>query len=267
MMDDDAVWRALADPTRRALLDRLREGPCTTGALAAAFPVTRFAVMKHLDVLVEAGLVFVERRGRERLNYLNAVPLRRTYQHWMAPYAEAGTDTGTSTGPERTGASSTTAAPRTPGATMDIPSVLSGSLDVRTQIRVDAPRPKVFTSLLEIGTWWPHRSRSGSYVVLEPHVGGRFYEDWGTGGLLYGTVTGIAEDVLVSVHGPMGARAALAGRFTVELADLDDGAATVAALTHQAVGQLDDGLTEEYRRRWDAALHALRDHVAGRTTG
>lgn len=84
--DDEAVWRALADPTRRAILDHLRERAMTTGELTGHFPVTRFAVMKHLTVLVEAGLVLVERRGRERFNHLNPVPIRAIQQRWIRPY-------------------------------------------------------------------------------------------------------------------------------------------------------------------------------------
>ena len=71
------MWKALADETRRAILDILRKSPRTTGELAAQFPVTRFAVMKHLRVLVDAGLVLVERKGRKRWNVLNPVPIRR----------------------------------------------------------------------------------------------------------------------------------------------------------------------------------------------
>lgn len=260
-MDDAEVWRALADPTRRALLDQLRPGPRTTGALAAGFPVTRFAVMKHLDVLVEAGLVLVERRGRERLNYLNPVPIRRVYQRWMAPYAAsaapAGSPTGTSPGPRGWAES--------PGGDMDISAVLTGAVDVRTHLRVRAPRPRVYTSLLEIGSWWPHRFRDNSFVVLEPHVGGRFYEDWQSGGALYGTVTEIAEDERLSVTGPMGIREAVTGRFTVDLADTDDGQ-TVVTLVHHAFGRITERQSEEYRRGWDAVLGALGGHVAGRDT-
>lgn len=87
--DSEPIWRALADPTRRAILDELRRGPRTTGTLAEAFPTTRFAVMKHLAVLVETGLVTVERRGRERLNHLNPVPLRQVYERWVRPHADA----------------------------------------------------------------------------------------------------------------------------------------------------------------------------------
>jgi DNA-binding transcriptional ArsR family regulator len=90
MVDDlDAVFKALADPTRRRVLDLLKPGPRTTGALVAEFPqLSRFAVMKHLGVLEEAGLVLVRRQGRERFNYINTVPIRQVYERWMGPYAE-----------------------------------------------------------------------------------------------------------------------------------------------------------------------------------
>lgn len=89
---DGAVWRALADPTRRALLDRLRAGPLTTGRLAEGFPMTRFGVMKHLRVLIEAGLVLVEERGRERWHHIDAVPIRRLQERWLRPFAAAAAD-------------------------------------------------------------------------------------------------------------------------------------------------------------------------------
>jgi len=81
----DPVWKALADPTRRRILDLLRDRPRTTGDLCAAFPLTRFAVMKHLSVLKGAGLLTVRREGRERWNHLNAVPLRRMLEHYIGP--------------------------------------------------------------------------------------------------------------------------------------------------------------------------------------
>src|SRR5262245_8990234 len=81
---DDAVFRALADATRRSILDELRRGPRSTGDLADRHPeMSRFGVMDHLAVLVEAGLVVVERRGRDRLNHLNPVPIRRIQERWL----------------------------------------------------------------------------------------------------------------------------------------------------------------------------------------
>ena len=85
----DEVFKALADPTRRELLDQLfeRDGQ-TLSALEERLPMTRFGVMKHLKVLEEAGLVTTTRRGREKLHFLNPVPMRLIYDRWVSKYAE-----------------------------------------------------------------------------------------------------------------------------------------------------------------------------------
>jgi uncharacterized protein YndB with AHSA1/START domain len=89
MIDMETVFRALADPTRRALLDALfeRDGQ-TLVALTAAHDMTRIAVAKHLRLLEEAGLVVSRRRGREKLHYLNAVPIRLLHDRWVSKYTE-----------------------------------------------------------------------------------------------------------------------------------------------------------------------------------
>jgi uncharacterized protein YndB with AHSA1/START domain len=85
----DEVFRALADPTRRSLLDELfGEDGQTLSALEARVPMTRFGVMKHLKVLEEAGLVVTRRRGREKLHFLNPVPIRLVHDRWVSKYAE-----------------------------------------------------------------------------------------------------------------------------------------------------------------------------------
>lgn len=85
----DPVWKALSDPTRRAILDALRDGPRTTTELVELFPnLTRFAVMKHMDVLREAGLMQTRPEGRKRINSLNVVPIRQIYERWVSPYAD-----------------------------------------------------------------------------------------------------------------------------------------------------------------------------------
>src|SRR6201997_2302576 len=86
-MDD--VFRALADPTRRSLLDELfKEDGQTLSALEQRLPMTRFGVAKHLKVLEEAGLVTTRRRGREKLHFLNPVPIREVHDRWVSKYAE-----------------------------------------------------------------------------------------------------------------------------------------------------------------------------------
>jgi DNA-binding transcriptional ArsR family regulator len=85
----DAVWKALSDPTRRAILDLLRQGPRTTTELVEAFPkLSRFGVMKHIDVLRAAGLVETREEGRQRVNSLNVVPIRQIYERWVGRFEE-----------------------------------------------------------------------------------------------------------------------------------------------------------------------------------
>jgi DNA-binding transcriptional ArsR family regulator len=85
----DEVFRALADPTRRGLLDRLRERDGQTlTELESELPMTRFGVMKHLRVLEDANLVTTRRRGREKLHFLNPVPIRLIHDRWVSKYAE-----------------------------------------------------------------------------------------------------------------------------------------------------------------------------------
>src|SRR5215208_2758051 len=88
-MNVDEVFRALSDPTRRHLLDRLyeRDG-LSLSELERELPMTRFGVMKHLRVLEEANLVVTRRRGREKLHFLNPVPIRLVYERWVSKYAE-----------------------------------------------------------------------------------------------------------------------------------------------------------------------------------
>jgi DNA-binding transcriptional ArsR family regulator len=89
MADVDDVFKALADPTRRGLLDELfREDGQSLGALESRLPMSRFGVMKHLKVLEEAGLVTTRKRGREKLHFLNPVPIRLIHDRWVSKYAE-----------------------------------------------------------------------------------------------------------------------------------------------------------------------------------
>ncbi|HLJ99864.1 MAG TPA: metalloregulator ArsR/SmtB family transcription factor [Streptosporangiaceae bacterium] len=86
-MDDDRVFKALADPTRRLLLDKLfeRDGRTLT-ELESDLEMTRFGVMKHLRVLEDAGLVITRKRGREKLHFLNPVPIRLIHDRWIDKY-------------------------------------------------------------------------------------------------------------------------------------------------------------------------------------
>lgn len=85
---DDLIFKALGHRVRRSILDVLKVAPLTTGMLCSKFPdIDRCTVMQHLGVLEDAGLVVAERRGRERWNHLDALPLHAIHERWIGPYA------------------------------------------------------------------------------------------------------------------------------------------------------------------------------------
>ncbi|MEP3666209.1 MAG: helix-turn-helix transcriptional regulator [Roseibium sp.] len=87
--DSDLIFKALADDRRRRLLDLLKDAPQTTGVLCAAFPeLDRCTVMQHMRVLEAADLIIVQRKGRERWNHLNALPIRKIHDRWIGHYAQ-----------------------------------------------------------------------------------------------------------------------------------------------------------------------------------
>jgi DNA-binding transcriptional ArsR family regulator len=91
MADDDldGVWKALSDSTRRSILDFLRQGPRTTTEIVEAFPhLTRFGVMKHIEVLRAANLIHTREERRQRINSLNVVPIRQIYERWVGRFEE-----------------------------------------------------------------------------------------------------------------------------------------------------------------------------------
>jgi DNA-binding transcriptional ArsR family regulator len=90
LVDDlDPVWKALSDTTRRSILDFLRDRPRTTTEIVQSFPrLSRFGVMKHLDVLRQAHLVHTREAGRQRVNSLNVTPIRQIYERWVGPFQE-----------------------------------------------------------------------------------------------------------------------------------------------------------------------------------
>lgn len=89
----DAVFKALAAPVRRAMLDALKDSPLTTGDLCARFPaLDRCTVMQHLRVLEKAELVIAQRKGRERWNHLNPLPIKQIHERWIGSYAARAVD-------------------------------------------------------------------------------------------------------------------------------------------------------------------------------
>jgi DNA-binding transcriptional ArsR family regulator/uncharacterized protein YndB with AHSA1/START domain len=247
MTDDgpDAVWKALADPTRRRILDLLAEEPRTTGGLCEAFPLSRFAVMKHLGVLEAAGLVLVRRRGRERWNHLNAVPLRRIYERYIDPVSGRLAASLLALG--RTAERKALAmSPTLPSA-----AIATTTMAIEEEVVVAAPAARVFHAMTEeIDSWWSPRlyDEAPSRVVLEPHVGGRFYEESAGATALWAIVRRFEPGKKLMLDGPLGFDTPVAGISTFEL-DEHDGRTTVR-VSHRAIGEITAEQIAGYTEGW-----------------
>jgi DNA-binding transcriptional ArsR family regulator len=233
-----SLWRALADPTRRRILDLLRAGPAITGEIAAAFPISRIAVMRHLEVLAEAELVTSRKRGRERWHYLNAVPLELLHRRWAGP-AQAGFASGLIRLQEQV---------ETERAAVDLS---RPAVDVALDVVIAGSRHDVFASITErIGEWWgyPALDKRATGLSLEPSLGGRFVEQWGdSGGQLLATVTGLEPDRHVCLTGPFHFGLAL-GDAIFELED--DPGGTLVRFSFRAVGAIEPAVIEGIESGW-----------------
>jgi DNA-binding transcriptional ArsR family regulator len=225
------LWRALASPWRRRLLDLLRDGPATTGVLAAQIPeLSRFAVMQHLGILADAGVVLVERRGRDRFNYLNPVPLREWYERWVQPLADA--DAAALLMLKRTVET---------GDAMPIAAESVRTVRLAYELHIRASAQRTFEVMTRQSLdWFPHtyggeRVRA---VVLEPRVGGRHYEDWGgEQGHLYGQVTLFDPPRAWATRGRLSPGVVLDTEY--ELTE-EPGPVTVVRVAKVAVGPISD---------------------------
>ena len=220
------VWHALADPSRRQILDLLRVEPRTTGQLAARFPSTRFAVMKHLTVLEQAGLVVVRRQGRERWNHLNVVPLQMLYERWVKPY-------------EAVWAQKLTALK----SQLEESQMHSMIDTVEMKIVINASREKVWKALTANTTfWWPksyYSSPKTKAFHIEAKLGGRMYEDWGDGqGLIWYNVFGVDAPEAIHLEGCMAPPYGPAHTLLVLRLEEKDGA-TVLKLSDSTIGRTD----------------------------
>jgi uncharacterized protein YndB with AHSA1/START domain len=191
-MKPELIWRAVADPTRRRLIELLRDGPRTTGELCRSFPTTRFAVMKHLGVLERCGVVVVRRSGRQRWNVLDPEPLRSVEGRWP------GAPIGRGDRPARPDPLAEPDRAVAPPAEAGQPASV--------QVFIDAAPWRVFDALtVHVSAWWgaPHRATAeASNLVIEPQPGGRFIEEWGhRQGMLRGTVTAIRQDERLALSG------------------------------------------------------------------
>ena len=250
--DSGLLWRALADPTRRQILDLLRRRPLITGEIAAQFPVSRVAVMRHLDVLAGAGLVTSRKRGRQRWHYLNAVPLQKLHQRWAEP-AAAGF------------ASALLRLQDTVEAEGRHMEPIQPTVDVALDIEIAGPPAAVFAALTtDVGGWWGHpfvTARAQS-LALDAQLGGLFTERWENGGQVIASVTGWAQDEHLALTGSFHMGAGI-GVAAFELAE--SGAGTVLRLSFRAIGVVDAEVAGAMARAWAELAARLKGLVETRT--
>ena len=231
------IWPALADPTRRRILDLLLERPRITGEVAAYFRISRIAVMRHLTVLSDAGLIASRKRGRERRYYLNAITLRQIYRRWFDPLA-AGWVSGIlrlRDGVEGSG----------PGVESARPSV-----DIAFDVVIEGSTAAVFNALTQgPGAWWGHPMLrpEATGLTLEPRLGGLFVERWSHGGAVLAAVTQWATDHHLELTGPFHLGLGV-GVATFDLAR--EGEGTLLQFSFRAFGPIDPARARMFSEGW-----------------
>jgi DNA-binding transcriptional ArsR family regulator/uncharacterized protein YndB with AHSA1/START domain len=232
-----SLWRALADPTRRQILDLLTERPRITGEIASHFAISRIAVMRHLEVLSEAGLVTSRKRGRERWHYLNAVPLQELHRRWADP-AAAGFASALLRLQDTVEAE---------GRPME-PS--QRTIDIALDIEIAGTPASVFAALTkDVGGWWgpPFVTARANSLALDGRLGGLFTERWDNGGQVIASVTGWAQDEHLQLTGSfhMGVGVGVAAFDLTESA-----AGTLLQFSFRAIGVMDADVAEAMSRAW-----------------
>jgi DNA-binding transcriptional ArsR family regulator/uncharacterized protein YndB with AHSA1/START domain len=265
-MDEEfsQIWKALADPSRRVILDLLRERPRTTGEISneisSLFQVSRFAVMKHLAVLEQAGLIVVRREGRERWNHLNAIPLQSIYERWLKPY-----ESQWATAMLRMKQFVENSSERKDMMTEQ--TVVRPQLNfvqIEMDVTIQARPERVFQAIThDIASWWDETcTYKRGKMILEPEVGKRFYEDCGNGtGSLFGVVTLIEQNRLLEIEGHMGMEQPVQGIVRYEL--VPQGEATLLKFSHRAFGNMREGTRENFTQGWtDMIKRRLPEFIA-----
>jgi DNA-binding transcriptional ArsR family regulator/uncharacterized protein YndB with AHSA1/START domain len=230
--DEEApLWRALSDPTRRRILDLLRERPRITGEVASHFEISRIAVMRHLEVLADASLVTSRKRGRERWHYLNLVPLQRLHERWYDPLTA-----GWAAGLLRLQRAVEAEAGRVNQSEL--------AIDLALDVTIAGTPAAVFSALTgDPGGWWGHPflRPQATGLMLEPRIGGLLLERWEEGGAVVAAVTGWQDDRHLELTGPFHLGVAV-GVATFDLAPTDSG--TLLQFSFRAVGAVDPELAD-----------------------
>lgn len=245
------IWHALADPTRRRLIDRLAGGARTTSQLCENMPMSRFGVMKHLGILERAGLVIARRQGRLRLNHLNAAPLRALHRRWASARADAfadaainlATDIGVTDMPEGQA------------------SAQAEIVDIALEWPVEASVQRVWKALFErVETWWPaaHRAVGADAAMsLEPRLGGQLREARADGGgIVWYEIIALDPPHSVDLAGHLAARygGPAASLLHIEIAPGPRDGTAILKLTDSVFGRIGPDMRASLTSGWQAII-------------
>lgn len=243
---EHSVFRALGDPTRRQILDLLRQQPLTTGQLAAQFEMSRYGVMKHLGVLEDAGLVLVRRDGRQRFNHLNAVPIQQMVHRWVSRYAQSAADSLLNL---KRFVETEEVMKQNNKQNID-------SFQIEQELSLAAPRDKVWQALTQnVDDWWSFRAvtEGAGRLTLSAKPGGHFEEVSEDGSALWGVVTYIKKGEKLQLSGALGITSRpVNSLYTFDLEDANGG--TLLKLSHECYGRELDELAEKYEHGWQLLL-------------
>lgn len=256
IVDSDTVWRALASPHRRRLLDLLRDEPKTTGELAKALPgLSRFAVMQHLGVLEESGLVLFRKEGRKRMNYANPVPLREMYERWVSKPASSAAETALHL--------------KRYAEQREVAQAMNPSefrlVKIEMEVRINAPRERVFAAFTDdFDKWWPHRYKPDSTCVVEAKPGGLMLENFKNGGgAVTGTVVYIDPPHKLVGTGPSSLLRGI-DSYSVQIFEDDGQGGTIFKRSMELWGvvseEMERGFVEGTRKLMEDALRGYLEH-------
>lgn len=253
------LWQVLADPTRRALIDRLAAGAKTTSQLCDGMPMSRFGVMKHLGILERAGVVVARRHGRLRFNHLNPAPLHALQAQWLSPRASAFAR-GLAVFSETMGAQDMASSN---------PAAESGVVDVALEWPVAASVQKVWDALFaEPERWWPAEHRlygADSAMSFQPLLGATLREEKGGQGLVWYSVTALDPLRSVDMIGHLAARfgGPATSMLHIEIAPGAEEGTSLLKLTDSVFGRIGPGLRASLSEGWQAIVgEGLVAHAA-----
>lgn len=252
-LDLAPLWKALAEPKRRRIIQLLHKKARTTSEISSHFDVSRFAIMRHLKVLEQAGLIRTSREGRQRWNYLNDDLFQEVQQTYLE--GNSGGDyqlrdiVGFLSREEEGGRTTATSFEDQP---------------IHLEVELPTTPDRVFRALTdEIDVWWSYRIATDSRIHLETQVGGRFYESFNSGGgALYALVTFIKPGEEIRLSGSMGLVEDTASNVVHIVLRSVSSDRTQMTLTHRFIGRVSVITVDTFKRSWVELLtHYLKTFI------